>query len=172
MGVTRHDWSVVEHVPWSSEPHEPCPVRDRSPTVLVAIRHPVMRRWTSELLTSEHGCWTVRKPGSGEMLADAIRRTRPDLVIVDSIDFPACCQAALRTLSPEQVIVIGPEPDRAYRARALALGAGGWVCRDRVGDELSAAMQAALGCHHRPCARGSPTADQQPHGSLTSGDLR
>jgi DNA-binding NarL/FixJ family response regulator len=150
----------------------PCPVCDGSPTVLVAIRHPVMRRWTGELLASEHGCWTVREPGSGVMLADAIRRTRPALVIVDSVDFPACCQAALRTLPPERVIVIGPEPDRAYRARALAHGAGGWVCRDHVGDELSAAMRTALGCRHHPCAPGSPTADHRPHATLTSGDLR
>lgn len=127
---------------------------DRSPSVLVAIRHPVMRRFTGELLAAEHGCWTVTEPGRGEMLADAIQRTRPALVIVDSIDFPTCCQAALRTLPPEHVIVIGPEPDQAYRARALALGAGGWVCRDHVGDELSAAMRAALGCRHHPCASG------------------
>jgi DNA-binding NarL/FixJ family response regulator len=163
---------VIDQSAPSSEPQEPCPVCDRSPNVLVAIRHPVMRRWTCELLASEHGCWTVSEPGSGEMLADAIRRTQPALVIVDSIDFPACCQAALRTLPPEHVIVIGPEPDQAYRARALALGAGGWVCRDHVGDELSAAMRAALGCRHDPCAPGSPTADRQPHASLTSGDLR
>lgn len=90
------------------------------------------------------------------MLADAIQRTRPALVIVDSIDFPACCQVALRTLPPECVIVVGPEPDLAYRARALALGAGGWVCRDHVGDELSAAMRAACRCHEPQSHRGGP----------------
>lgn len=145
---------------------------DRSPTVLVAIRHGVMRCWTGELLASEHGCWTVVEPGAGEMLADAITRTSPSLVIVDSIDFPACCQAALRTLPPEHVIVIGPEPDRAYRSRALALGAGGWVCRDHVGDELSAAMRAALGCRHHPCPPGSSPADHPSHARLSFGDHR
>lgn len=163
-GATRHDLGVVDHVAPSREPREPCPVCDRSPTVLVAIRHPVMRRWTGELLASEHGCWTVSNPGSGEMLADAIKRIQPTLVIVDSIDFPACCRAALRTLPPEHVIVIGPEPDEVYRARALALGAGGWVCRDHVGDELGATMRAALGCQHDSCTPGSDRARTPPGG--------
>lgn len=153
----------------SSEPQEPCPVCDGSPTVLVAIRHPVMRRWTGELLGAERGSWTVIEPRSSEMLADAIRRVRPALVIVDSIDFPACCQAALRTLPPEHVIVIGPEPDRAYRSRALALGAGGWVCRDHVGDELTAAIRTAIGCRHHPSAPGSPSAGHRLV-SLAPGD--
>lgn len=128
---------------------------DLSPTVLVAIRHPMMRRWTCELLASEHGCWNVAQPAGGEMVAEAIARTDPVLVVVDSADFPACCQAALRALPPGRVIVVGPEPDRAYRSRALGLGAGGWVCRDHVGEELSAAMRAALGCRHHPCGPGA-----------------
>lgn len=152
----------------------PCPVCDQSPTVLVAVRHPVMRRWTGDLLRSEHGCWTVVQPGRGELLADAIARVDPELVIVDSVDFPACCQAALLALPPHRVIVVGPEPDRSYQARALGLGAGGWVSRDHVGEELSAAMRAALGCRHDPCPpetpppRSPPTSDER----VTAGGLR
>lgn len=127
---------------------------DASPSVLVGIRHSAMRRWTIDLLAAEHGCWTVEEPRRGELLASAIGRGQPALVIVDSVDFPACCLAALRALPPERVIVVGPEPDRAYRRRALAQGAGGWVCRDHVGEELSAAMRAALGCRHAPCWPG------------------
>ena len=151
---SRHDGGV-DHGAEASQRAGPrearCPVCDESPVVLIAIRHPVMRRWTDELLAAEHGCWTVVQPGRGELLVDAIARTRPELVVVDSVDFPACCRAALDALPPERVIVIGPEPDPAYRSRALAQGAGGWVCRDHVADELSAAMRAALGCLHEPC---------------------
>ena len=142
---------------------------DGVPTVLVAIRHPVMRRWTGELLAHEHGCWAVVQPRAGEMVVDAIDRARPDLVIVDSVDFPACCQAALRALPSGRVIVIGPEPDRAYRSRALALGAGGWVCRDHVGEELSGAMRAALGCRHGPCAPGASLSRRPSDECVTSG---
>lgn len=128
---------------------------DGSPAVLVGVRHRAMRDWTVDLLGTEHGCWTVDAPRPGELLADAIARRRPDLVIVDAADFPACCRAALDALAPERVIVIGPEPDAAYRAHALANGAGGWVCRDEVGEELGAAMRAALGCRHAPCPPAS-----------------
>ncbi len=151
--------------------HGPRPVCVRAPTVLVAIRHPVMRRWTGELLAAEEGYWSVVEPRQEEMLVDAIDRSGPDLVIVDSVDFPACCQAALRALPSERVIVIGPEPDRAYRSRALALGAGGWVCRDHVGDELSGAMRAALGCRHRRCAPGTPPSRVPSEDFVTSGGV-
>jgi DNA-binding NarL/FixJ family response regulator len=135
----------------ADQPEEGCPVCDRSPTVLVGIRHPVMRRWTIELLETEHGCWTVAQPRVDELLVAAIERSHPELVVVDSADFPACCQAALDALPAGRVIVIGREPDRAFRDQAFARGAGGWVCRDHIGDELSAAMRAALGCRHEPC---------------------
>lgn len=103
------------------------------------------------------------------MLVAAIERAHPDLVIVDSVDFPACCQAALRALPSERVIVIGPEPDRAYRSRALALGAGGWVCRDHVGEELSGAMREALGCRHQPCGSGTLSSRSPSEVRVTSG---
>ncbi len=135
-----------------------CPVCDATPVVLVALRHPVMRRWTEELLATEHGCWEVARMDGGELLVDAIARIRPDLVVVDDGDFPSCCQAALDRMPPERVMVVGPEPDTAYRSLALANGAGGWVCREQVGDDLSSAMRAALGCHHDPCPPGESPA--------------
>lgn len=121
------------------------------PVVLDAIRHPVMRRWSDELLAAEPGCWTVAEPEAGEMLVDAIARTEPDVVVVDTVDFPACCLAALDALPPGHVVVIGPEPDPAYRRAALAQGAAAWVSRDQVGDELAAAVRTALGCPYEVC---------------------
>jgi DNA-binding NarL/FixJ family response regulator len=135
-----------------------CPVCDATPVVLVALRHLVMRRWTEELLATEHGCWEVASMDGDEPLVDAIARTQPDLVVVDDSDFPSCCQSALHRVPPAQVVVVGPEPDTAYRSLALVNGAGGWVCRDHVGEDLSSAMRGALGCRHGPCPpAGSPT---------------
>lgn len=121
------------------------------PVVLDAIRHPVMRRWSHELLAAEPGCWTVAQPEAGEMLVDAIARTDPDVVVVDTVDYPACCLAALDALPPGHVVVIGPEPDPAYRSAALAQGAAAWVSRDQVGDDLGAAVRTALGCPYEVC---------------------
>lgn len=123
-----------------------------------------MRRGTAELLAAEPGCWNAVEPYPAELLVDAIARTRPDVVVVDSVDFPACCRAALDGLSPHRVIVIGPEPDAAYRSWALGQGAGGWVSRDQIGDDLTAAMRAALGGLHW-CSPPSPT-----RRAVTAGD--
>lgn len=135
-----------------------CPVCDATPVVLVALRHPVMRRWTEELLAAEHGCWEVVQMAAGELLVDAIGRIRPDLVVVDESDFPSCCRVALDRMPPGRVMVVGPEPDAGYRSLAMANGAGGWVSRDHVGDQLSAAMRDTLGCRHDPCPPGGSPA--------------
>lgn len=158
-------------------PHEGrCPVCDASPGVLVAMRHPAMRAWTDELLSAEHGCWTVVQPTPDELLVDAISRTLPDLVVVDSSDFPSCCRDALNSLPPERVIVVGPEPSSAYQSFAIENGAGGWVSRDSVADGLSRSMRGALGCSHEPCPsspdRGATSMNQQTREELTTEEHR
>lgn len=145
-----------------------CPVCDGNPRVLVAIRHPAMRRFTRELLERDHGCWVATAAGLEEPLEVALARTRPDLLIVDAADFPGCCRAALERFPSDRVVVVGPEPDLSYRHAALAAGAGGWLPRERVDQELGLAMRAALGCHHDPCPSGDHYAAPSGHGHTTT----
>lgn len=149
-----------------------CAVCDASPVVLVALRHPFMRRWTEELLAAEHGCWDVEEMRAGELLVDAIARVDPHLVIVDDRDFPSCCRTALNRIPRERVMVVGPEPDLGYRSLALARGAGGWVSRDQVGERLSSSMRAALGCRHEPCPSEVPPAPGTKEIVLSEGPAR
>jgi len=132
----------------------PCPGRDASPLVLVAIQHAGMRRFTLELLRREHRC-RVAVPDPHELLAVSLARLEPDLLVVDDRDFPECCVAALLAFPPERAIVIGPEPDRAYEALAFRNGAGSWIPRERVGEDLAQAIKKLLGCRHED--RGEPT---------------
>lgn len=125
-----------------------CAVCAGAPRVLVAIRHPTMCRYTAELLARECGCWAATETGGSEMLTDALLRVHPDLLVVDDGDFPACCRTALESFPPERVVVVGREPDPSYRSAALHEGAGAWVARDRMADDLVPAMRAALGCRH------------------------
>jgi len=134
-------------------PH-PCPVCDGCPHVLVVMQHPTMLRFTRELLEREFGCWVATDVRTGDALADTLDRIAPDLMIIDAAAFPACCRAALSHIARDRVIVIGPEPDPAYRAAALTGGAAGWLPRDRVGEELAAEMRRVLGCEHDPCPPG------------------
>ena len=117
-------------------------------SVLVAIRHPVMRRYTRELLERQCRCWLVTEVADDELLADVLNRRRPDVLLVDTGDFPACCRTALDAWPPERTIVIGPEPEAAYRAAAVRLGAGAWLPRDRLVDDLDAALHRLVGLSH------------------------
>ena len=128
-----------------------CPVCDGTPTVLVAIRHPTMRSFTLELIRREHQCWQSAALEDGELLVDALRRVNPDVLVVDDGDFPSCCQAAIAAFPRSRVVVLGTEPDQAYRAAAFRAGAGAWVAREDVGDQLGPVMRRVLGCRHGPC---------------------
>ena len=135
--------------PARSHPDTGCPVCDGSPRVLVAIRHPGMRRLTADLLTREYHCWVAADAAPGDGLAARIARDRPDLVVVDDADFPGCLRAP--GFPRQRVVVIAPEPDPGYRAHALGNGAGALIPREHVGDELGPAMRRILGCRHDPC---------------------
>jgi DNA-binding NarL/FixJ family response regulator len=134
-----------------------CPVCAGRPRVLVGVAHPVARRLIIELLDREHGCWAAEPVRPGVALRAAVASGRPDLVVVDAADFLRCHCADLAGFPRSRVVVIGPEPDAAYRRSALRDGAGAWLPRDAIGEELSSEMRQALGCRHGPCPPdGSP----------------
>ena len=133
-----------------------CPVCDSQPRVIVAVRHAPTRRMIVELLAREHGCWETTAVDEPDGLAAAMASGQPDLIIVDAGDFPECCQRLLDAYPRERVVVIGPEPDIAYRRAALGNGAGAWLPRDEIGDALSEQMRTALGCTHGPCPPSNP----------------
>ena len=137
---------------------QPCPVCDGQPRVLVAIQHPSMLRFTREFLERECGCGVATEAHTGPALAHAVDRIIPDLLIIAAADFPACCLSAITHVPRGRIIVIGPEPDPAYRSAAMRSGAGGWLAREAVGDHLGAEMRRVLGCLHDPCPPGRTAA--------------
>lgn len=141
-----------------------CPVCAGTPLVLVAVRHHAMRRFSLELVRQEHQCWVAMAPEEGELLADALRRLEPDVLMVDDGDFPACCRSAIQAFPPSRVVVVGLEPDRAYEQAAFRAGAGAWVPRERVGEDLGAVMREVLGCRHAPC----PPRDDRVHAATAT----
>jgi len=134
----------------SREPAQ-CSVCTGAPSVVVAVGHRALRSLTVELLERDHACWRVLAVTDSSTLAAVITDARPDLLIVDAGDFPRCCRDLLGGFPAERVVVIGPEPDAAYERAARRSGAGAWLSQDRVGEDLSTAMRAALGCTHGPC---------------------
>ena len=133
---------------------QPCPVCDGTPRVLIVVRHPAMLRFTRELLEREFGCWVASEACTGPRVGRLLQRHAPDVIVIDAADFPACCLGAFAEFPRERVIVIGPEPDASYRAAALTSGAGAWLPRERVGEDLSRELRRVLGCVHDPCPPG------------------
>jgi DNA-binding NarL/FixJ family response regulator len=146
-----------------------CPVCDGEPRVLVVMRHPTMRVLTRELLEREFNCWIATEADTDEKLTRALDRVSPDLMIIDAREFPSCCPAALDHIDADRVIVIGPEPDPSYEAAALGHGAGAWLARDRVGEDLAGEMRRIMGCVHDPCPPGHSTLSPVNRGSASTG---
>ncbi len=127
-----------------------CPVCTGTASVVLAVAHDALRHLIAELLDHDHARWQVTALPIQRDLASAIDATAPDLVILDVGDFARCCRESLLTFPRQRVIVIGPEPDAAYERAARQGGAGAWITRDRVGEDLVAAMRGVLGCTPEP----------------------
>ena len=118
------------------------------PCVLIAIAHPVMRRLILELLNREHDSWTASL--LDDDLSTALQALRPDLLILDSLELPRFGSDGRIGFPRKRIVVVGPEPDVAYRNAALGRGAGAWVARDELADQLGPAMRRALGQRSEP----------------------
>ena len=120
------------------------------PKVVVAVAHRGMRERIVDLLARDHGCWAVTSVRRAGAFEDAIS-CDPDLIVIDAADFEACWTGRLTSVPLHRIVVIGPEPDPAFRQVVLDHGAGAWVSRDLVGEELSGVLRVVLGCTHGPC---------------------
>jgi hypothetical protein len=61
---------------------------------------------------------------------------RTDVVVVDAATFPQCCRGSLAGVPRDRFVVVGPEPGEAYRDAAAGQGAGAWIPRERLGEDL------------------------------------
>jgi DNA-binding NarL/FixJ family response regulator len=116
--------------------------------VLVVDDHPVLRAGLEAVLRSEPGFVCVAVAADGAEMARALRRTAPDVVVLDrrlgDEDGLALC-ATLRSEpdAPEVVIYTADDsPDMDRRARAA--GACGAVAKERDIGELFDALRLAV----------------------------
>lgn len=103
-----------------------------------------MRGLVSDLLQRETGCevFELARPD----VPDSARTTMCTFVlVVDAADFPACCHGSLAGLSRDRFVVVGQEPDAASRDLVASQGAGAWIPRERLGDDLVPAVLRIVG---------------------------
>jgi DNA-binding NarL/FixJ family response regulator len=108
--------------------------------VLLADREGAARRSVQEALSRLPTVVSVSVVGSREDLATALRRARPDVLVIDdrllhAVDHVLNGSGPLA--KPLRVIVVGMIDEPAYAARALRIGAEAWVAKDRADEELA-----------------------------------
>jgi two-component system KDP operon response regulator KdpE len=133
------------------------------PCILIVDDEPPIRRLLRKTLEVQD-FRTVEAAGGREAL-DALRRDRPDLIILD-LGLPDMdgldVIKAVRAQSPTPIVVLSSRGDEAGKVAALDLGADDYVTKPFGVSELMARIRAAL--RHRLQEQGS-----QP--LFRSGDL-
>lgn len=120
-----------------------------SPTAVIAVDHDALRQLIVALLCRDDVSWGVC-PCVMTDVAQTAAGNGADVAVVATAHFPSACGDLLAVLPAEKVVVIGPEPEGAYERAARDAGAGAWVSRDRIGEDLRSALHTVLGCSRGP----------------------
>jgi DNA-binding NarL/FixJ family response regulator len=114
--------------------------------VLLADREGTAQRAVAGLLRDLPGVELVGEASTREQVADALRRIRPDVVVIDDRLVPRTGAHVLAGTGPSpgtvRVIVVGVDDDPAFAARARRLGAEAWIAKDRADDVLPRLLEA------------------------------
>ncbi len=112
--------------------------------VLIADDHRLMLESLAEALDSIPDIRVVATAGDGAALIEAVRRHRPDVLLVD-IEMPQVSGiAALRELPNEiPAVVVTMHTGQAERRQAEAAGAVGFLSKATPLPDLAAAVRAA-----------------------------
>jgi DNA-binding NarL/FixJ family response regulator len=118
--------------------------------LLIADDHVVVRAGLKSLLADVQDVQIVAEAVNGEEAVRLARRHRPDVIMLD-VRMPGADGLAvlgqLRTELPDAAVVMFSSYDNpTYIARAVALGAAGYLVKNASRDEIVAAIrQAAAG---------------------------
>lgn len=115
-------------------------------TILIAEDQRMMRSALAALLDLEDDMTVVAEIGRGDEVADAVARTRPDVVLLD-IELPGRngldLTDELVTAFPDSAVVIVTTFGRpGYLRRAMAAGARGFLVKDDPVEQLAESIRS------------------------------
>jgi DNA-binding NarL/FixJ family response regulator len=116
------------------------------PRLLLADDHPETRALLSCLLDTEFD--VVGSVGNGLALVESAEELLPDVIVTDIsmpvLDGIAATAVILRTQPGIPIILVSVHSDPSLVRRGIAAGALGYVLKLAAGEELLAAVRAAL----------------------------
>jgi DNA-binding NarL/FixJ family response regulator len=119
----------------------------RRPTVLIADDHAIVKEGLVTLLNA-HDFDVVGAVGDGQLLIDAARRLRPDVIVTDLTMPGLSGLEALVLLKAERieskVVVLTMHNDGERATQALRAGASAFLLKESAGEELVSAIHQAL----------------------------
>ena len=125
--------------------------RDRpaGKAILIVDDHPVLRRGLAALIETEPGLAVCREVATCRAALEAVRESRPDLVIVD-IALGECDGLDLvkdmKSSHPEiPTLVLSMYDESIYAERSLRAGALGYVSKQQLDDTVLVAIRRLLG---------------------------
>ena len=115
-------------------------------TVLLADDHPLMRKGLREIIDEQEGMSVVDECVDGEQAALQIAALRPAVAVLD-IDMPKktgldVAEGILRSNIPTRIIFLTMYQKENMFARAMELGAYGYVLKDSAVTEIIDAINA------------------------------
>lgn len=116
--------------------------------ILLVEDHPIFRFGTRHLITARWPDAEVHEAGT---LAEALERVRRDDLTIALLDLNLpdangveVIARLLRAAPSLRVLVLSLNGEAAYAARALQMGAAGYLTKDRASEELTTAMERVL----------------------------
>jgi DNA-binding NarL/FixJ family response regulator len=113
--------------------------------VVMADDHPVVREGLRRILDRQVGIEVVGETGRGDEVVALVRRTCPDVVILDvempGTDFLDLIPLITTGASGPRVLVLSGHPEETYALHALRAGAAGYLEKANAADQLVEAVR-------------------------------
>ena len=119
---------------------------ENRPRVLLADDHPSVIEYVSNLLSRDFE--VVGVVSDGLLVADAVKQTHPDLIVMDismpGLDGIRTAQSLRRSKDTPKIVFLTVTDDEEYISAAFAAGASGYVLKARLQSDLISALNEAL----------------------------
>jgi DNA-binding NarL/FixJ family response regulator len=116
-------------------------------TVVVVDDHAIVRRGLEQLLSGVEDVTVVGSAGDGAEAVDVVRRTRPDVVLMDlqmpGMDGVTATRQIVAGEAQSQVVVLTSFSDSERIVAALDAGAVGYLLKDTEPEDLLEGVRAA-----------------------------